>query len=319
MTGSLVRKLLRDVRLPLVVVVLLLAGFQLLWAKVTEKITGQLAPFFLGLAASQGIPEIAIENILFEGPGKITQTLMGGEKIKFYRAMDMLSISYVHPLVQTIFCIWAIGRSSGAIAGEIDRGTMELLMAQPIARQRVVLAHLCVDFLTIPILCFSLWGGTWLGTWLVGPIKIEHEGLKDRPLPIRPNPEVVRRIESDATQIDPAPFGLGLSYAAALVFAVSGYTMWLSACGRYRWRVLGTAVLLTLLQFLVNLIGQLWDAVEPLRPITVFYYYRPQQIILTGLWSAGIVRDLVVLVCVGAAGYGLALWTFCRRDLPAPL
>ena len=43
------------------------------------------------------------------------------------RAMDMLSIGYVHPLVQTIFCVWAVGRASGALAGELDRGTMELL------------------------------------------------------------------------------------------------------------------------------------------------------------------------------------------------
>jgi hypothetical protein len=28
---------------------------------------------------------------------------------------------------------------------------------------------------------------------------------------------------------------------------------------------------------------------------------------------------LVVLFGVGAVGYGMALWTFCRRDLPAPL
>ena len=50
--------------------------------------------------------------------------------------MDMLSIGYVHPLMQTIFCIWAVGRASGAIAGEMDRGTMELLLAQPLARGR---------------------------------------------------------------------------------------------------------------------------------------------------------------------------------------
>ena len=49
--------------------------------------------------------------------------------------MDMLSIGYVHPLVQIIFCIWAVGRASGAVAGELDRGTMELLLAQPLSRR----------------------------------------------------------------------------------------------------------------------------------------------------------------------------------------
>ena len=50
------------------------------------------------------------------------QTIIGGDASDLDRAMDMLSIGYVHPLVQTILCIWAVGRASGAIAGELDRG-----------------------------------------------------------------------------------------------------------------------------------------------------------------------------------------------------
>jgi ABC-2 type transport system permease protein len=244
---------------------------------------------------------------------------MGGEHIKFYRAMDMLSIGFVHPLVVTILCIWAVGRAAGAIAGEIDRGTMELLLAQPIARPRLILAHLCVDLLTIPLLCLSLWGGTWLGTWLVGPMTIDQDAPRSGRLPIRPNPEVVRRLERESTRVNPAAFGNALVSAAALIFAVSGYTMWLSACGRFRWRTLAVAILLTLIQFLVNVIGQLWDTAGSLRPFTVFYYYQPQHLIITGQWSAAEIRGVLVLVAVGATGYALALVTFCRRDLPAPV
>ena len=50
--------------------------------------------------------------------------------------------------------------------------------------------------------------------------------------------------------------------------------MVLSALGRFRGRVLGLAVLLTLVQFVINLLGQMWDVLEPLRPLTVFYYYK---------------------------------------------
>src|ERR1700676_172488 len=88
--------------------------------------------------------------------------------------MDLLSIGYVHPLMQTIFCIWGIGRAAGAIAGEIDRGTMELLLAQPVPRSRLVLGHLGVDCVIIPILCLSLWAGTWIGVWMVSPIQLRE-------------------------------------------------------------------------------------------------------------------------------------------------
>jgi hypothetical protein len=57
-----------------------------------------------------------------------------------------------------------------------------------------------------------------------------------------------------------------------------------SARGRFRWRVLGVAVTVTLVKRLVNVIGQLWDALAWLRPLTLFYYCQPQQIALTGPW-----------------------------------
>src|SRR5207302_3853251 len=104
--------------------------------------------------------------------------------------------------------------------------------------------------------------------------------------------------------LDPLACGPALLNAAALLFAVSGYTLWLSARGRFRGRVLGVAVLLTLLQFLVNVIGQLWSVVAPLRPLTVFYYYQPQALILRGDWYADpmVWLRLGVLVGVGAVG-----------------
>jgi ABC-2 type transport system permease protein len=313
MTGSLIRKLLRDITIPLSVVIVLLAGYQCLWAKITDRISGELLPMLVWLAKGRNISVQQVEETIFAGPGRILKTMLGGEQISFFRVSDMLTIAYVHPVVQTIFCIWAVGRASSAIAGEIDRGTMELLLAQPLARFRVVLAHLCLDLLTIPLLCLSMWGGLSLGIKLVD--------LKDV--------DSLSQIET-MVAIDPSIFGPPLWNVGALLFAVSGYTMCLSAWGRSRGRVLGLAVLITLLQFLINVVGQLWDAVAPLRPFTVFYYYQPQQIILQHRWTVGVqtwnggqplfsVNVLVVLLGVGAIGYGLALWKFCHRDLPAPL
>src|SRR5262249_6618096 len=137
MVLPLVLKLLRDLRLVLLVVALLLGAFQVLWARITARILGQLAPFFQ--SAGLSFDDIAAQ--VFEGPGQIIRTIIGGEAIALDRARDLMSIGYVHPLMQTIFCVWAVGRAAGAIAGELDRGTMELLLSQPLARSRLVLAH----------------------------------------------------------------------------------------------------------------------------------------------------------------------------------
>ena len=297
MMRVLVQKLLRDVRPSLIIVAVLLAAFQVLWARVTERIAGagQLLDSFRQL----GLPVEQIRVIVFQGPGQIIQALLGGDNVRIEYAHDLISIAYVHPLTQIILCIWALGRASGAIAGELDRGTMELLLAQPIRRSQVVLAHLCVDLLTIPVLCLSMWTGTWLGVTLVGFSNHPQETL----------------------HVDPLAFAPCLLNVGLLVFALSGLTMWLSAAGRFRWKVLGTAVLVALVQFLVNVIGQLWTPAEPLRPFTVFFYYQPQPMALNADWyEQGVVWwRLGILAGTGSIGYGLALWTFCKRDLPAPL
>jgi ABC-2 type transport system permease protein len=342
MTVALIRKLLRDLRWPLLGVAIFLAGFECLWVKITQRITGQIVPLLLALSKASGVSADRLESTLFEGPGRLLRTIMGGETIGLDRAMDMLSIGYVHPTVQVAICIWAIGRSAGAIAGEIDRGTMELLMAQPVYRYRLVSSYLILEFLTIPLLCLAMWSGTFLGNKLVGPISVSSAELNELPIPVE--------INEDRLKIDPWDFGPSLLNVGALFFAISGYTIWLSSRGRSRWKVLGIAIFLTLLQFIINVIGQLWDAIAVLRPLTVFFYYQPQQIALNERWFVDVsaplnvvaaVREasagqnlatiwssaqvgyplnvVVVLLCVGAIGYALAFWTFCRRDLPAPL
>src|SRR5262245_28925406 len=182
MTLVLWRKLFRDVRLTLLVVALFLGLFQVLWAKVTERVLGRLAPFFNTLADMGGLTPKDIESVLFEGTGKIVRTIIGGDRVVLDNDMDMLSIGYVHPLLQVLFCVWSIGRPAGAIAGEIDKGTMELLLAQPLARSRVIAAQLLLDLTTIPLLCLSLWAGNWIGAWLITPIHVEQPTFHPPPV-----------------------------------------------------------------------------------------------------------------------------------------
>lgn len=350
MTLVLFRKLFRDVRLVLVAVAVFLGLFQFLWARIVERILGRLAPFLHTLAGLGGLTPKDIEAVVFEGPGKMLRAIIGGDRVVLQNAMDQLSIGYVHPLMVILFCVWAIGRAAGAIAGEIDRGTMELLLAQPIARSRVILAHLLLDAVTIPILCLSLWAGNWLGAWAITPIQVQEVPFHPPPLargyllelgPLRLRiddplgraggpPRIDPKTMQGLLEVRPLEFAPALVLVGGLIFAVCGYTMWLSALGRFRWRVLGAAVFLTLAQFMVNVLGQLWEPAAWLRPLTVFYYYQPQQVILAGDWCVTLaewnggepwlrVPMPLVLYGVGLAGYLLALWTFVRRDLPAPV
>ncbi len=290
----LLSKLLRDYRWPLFFVGLLLAVYQVIWAKLTERIVQTVSTF------TKFMPLDLLKSSLFQGPGQAIQAIIGGDLVGLDQPAELMTVAYVHPVTLTIFGIWAIGRSSGALAGEVDRGTMELLLAQPLARWRLVFTHFLVDLITIPVLCLCMIFGTWAGVNVVG-------------------------IEG----VDLRPYAGALLNAGVMIFAISGYTMAMSACGRFRWRVLSFALGVSLVQFFINLLAQMWDRIAFLRPLTIFYYYQPQAIILKDQWTVPIGKDwpwlggevygIVVLLLVGAIGYALALLVFSRRDLPAPL
>ena len=96
MTGTLVAKLLRDIRLPLLMVGLLLAAYECLWAKIVERISGELLPLLMTVVKI-GVTPRDIEQAIFGGPGKILQSMIGGENISMFRVRDALTIGYVHP------------------------------------------------------------------------------------------------------------------------------------------------------------------------------------------------------------------------------
>lgn len=293
MTRVLFFKLLRDVRVALIAVCALLFLFEVLWARVTYTVSYRV----LQNPLLRGMKDF-FESIIFEGPGQIIKKLMGGD-IDVTRALDMLSVGYVHPVIQIILCIWAVGRSSSAIAGEVDRGTMELLLAQPVPRNRLILAHFLIDLCAIPLLCLSMWLGSVTGLAFMGMLD-------------QSNPEL---------HIDPLRIVPALASHALLLFALSGLTMLVSALGRFRSRVLGLAVFGTLLMFLANVLAQLWTDIEFVRPFCVFFYFDPQAIILHANWfeRGWVWMQLSVLLGLGLAGYILALYAFAQRDLPAPL
>jgi len=307
MTMGLLGKLLRDVRIPLLVVCTLLGLFECLYARITARLTEEVIP-----TVTRHIPLDVLMDVLFKGPGQFIQAILGGDWIDLRNARDVLSIGLVHPFVQTVLCVWGVGRAAGAIAGEIDRGTMELLLAQPIHRRSLIVAHALADLVIIPVLCLSVCAGLRLGVGAF--VRIGSHAAAD-----------VRQLS-----VNPLEYGPALVNAAALVFAVSGVTMAISAAGRFRGRVMGIAVLVVLIQFLVNAIGQMWPRAAVLRPLTVFFYYQPQRIILQGQWTVDPadcwhpgwhlpLYAWLVLLAVGGVGYALALAIFSRRDLPAPL
>ena len=328
MTLILVRKLLRDIRWPLLVVWLILFTFSALWVKIAHSVTTEIAPFFntLGELAKIGNVKETYDKVVFAGPGKVSQAVLGGSNINFNNPLDFLAVQMLHPVVMVLACLWGIGRAAGAISGELEKGTMELLLSQPVPRDRLIFAHLIVDLLAIPLICTAPVLGTQFGLWVVGEFVVDYSTIAKAGLPGVDPKRAVETLKFSALGQWGAVVGL-----MALMFAISGLTMLFSACGRSRWRVIGWAVLTILIMFILNVLGQIWVDIAFLRPLSVFYYYQPQNIWLHNQWLLDLgevwnggqpmfqIPAIPLLFAVGTAGYLAALRVFTKRDLPSPL
>ncbi|MBA4187609.1 MAG: hypothetical protein C0467_06275 [Planctomycetaceae bacterium] len=327
MTAILVRKLLRDVRPALIVVCLVLFVFATFWVKITQRVTVEIAPVFESVGRFVGDKNL-FQDLLFKGPGKVSQAALGWGDLNFERPNDFLAMGMLHPIVLTLCVVWAVGRAAGAVAGELDRGTMELLMSQPVPRNRLIFAHFLVDLIVLPTICLAFFAGTQFGLAIVGDFIPDYTMLKSLKGP-------GGRTISFPTPENPQPLAVsglgeftGLMNTFSMMFAISGITMTLSAVGRSRGKVTGYAVLIVVVMFVANTIGQLWEPAGIVRPLTLFFYYQPQKAMLDGNWMVDVgkawsgapsVSGAITLLTMGTVGYLLALRTFTRRDLPAPL
>src|SRR5262245_31032151 len=79
----------------------------------------------------------------------------------------MLSLVYVEPVVWFTLTVYAIARGSDAVSGQLDRGTMEMVLAQPIRRITAFIVHNAVTCAGAVVLATAGWLGTWVGLNLV--------------------------------------------------------------------------------------------------------------------------------------------------------
>jgi beta-exotoxin I transport system permease protein len=249
-----------------------------------------LALLALGLGLFEGLmtvvarqPAISgfLGDILHAAPPQLLavfgENLMGAVSVK-----GIVGIGYTHPFALVVMAVWAVRVSSAALAGEIGRGTMDLVAARPVRRAAHVLSAALAVLGGLALLA----GLAWLAT---------AAGLAGRALP-------------GAAIMDFVPVALAL-WALFGCFGMVGVLI--SALAREA----GTAIAWTSSvlagSYALDYAARVWPAMAWLRPLSLFRYYEPQRILSAGLAPA----DLAVLGAVGAVALLLALAAFARRDL----
>ncbi len=214
----------------------------------------------------------------------ILQALLGIEVGDSLGPLVLSSFAWVHPVALTLIWAHVIVFCTRVPAGEVDRGTMDVLLALPVSRWQMYVSESVV--LLASGVCVLLLG---LAGCMLGGLTVASENR--------------------------APLVLLLKIVAnlgCLYLAVGGLAMWVSAMSERRGRAVAVVFALVLASFFLNVLAQFWSVAEHLSFLSVLHYYKPFAILQQGAWP---LKDMLML-----AGCGAALWIaggiiFARRNI----
>ncbi len=203
-----------------------------------------------------------------------------------------LSMAYLDPVVYFVSAAWAISRGSDSVAGELGRGTMEMLLAQPVRRIAVLGTQIAVMVAGAAMLSLAAWLGTCTG---LATVNLEAE-------------------------VSPRLFIPAACNLFSLTVCTAGLSTLASSWDRYRWRAIGVMATFYLVEFVLKVVSRTTESLDWLARFTFHGAYLPQILVTRpeSAWQLSWQLDGLLLL-LGAAAFTAAAIVFCRRDLPAPL
>ncbi len=218
--------------------------------------------------------------------GLIPKELMNFGGGDVFTLSGSIALGSIHPIALVLNSIFAIGFSVAAIAGERQRGTLEVLLARPLSRRTAYVTLLVAGLIFIAFAVAATIVGIVIGSGLAGVV---GELAPDR-LPL---------LWLNGVLLFGAIAAIGL--AASVSFDRLS-------------PALGITVAFVVVTYFLQVLGTFWPDAKFLQPYSLFHYYDPKAI-LSGAAGAG---DSILLAVVTAIAIGWALVEFPRRDLAAP-
>jgi ABC-2 type transport system permease protein len=209
-------------------------------------------------------------------------SLINQDLLATVSAQGIIGVGYTHPFTLIMMAVWAVRVPCATLAGEIGRGTMDLVAARPVPRAAQIAAALAALLGGLTILAAAAWLGTVIG-------------LLGRPL------EGVT-----AWRYLPVAVVLWLTFAA---FGTVGILV--SALSREAGAAIAWLSGLMAGAYVLDYTARVWPRIAALRPLSLFRYYEPQRVVRSGLVGS----DLLVFGAVAAAALLVAFACFARRDL----
>ena len=212
------------------------------------------------------------------------KTALGGEALQVGNVSGLIAIGYNDPLVLILYMLFAVGVPTGLLAGEVQKGTMELILSRQVTKTHV---YICAGLITITgmfALVLVMFGGTVFATNV-------YEFSQEVPL---------------------YSFFKAAINGGILACAVGGIALLAAACFQRNTAVWLTVAYLVL-NYFVSIIAEWWPRMKWLKPTTIFYYVDGGKIFTESTWP---ISDMCVLlsILIISTLLGGVIWS--RRDLP---
>jgi putative exporter of polyketide antibiotics len=197
-----------------------------------------------------------------------------------------VALGFLHPIPIALVAVLAIGYPVAALAGERQRGTLEVLLARPLSRRHVYGTALATTIVYVVVALAANLAGVVAGAVLFDV----------------------------ADELDPARLLLVWANAVLLFATLGAVALAVSATFDRFEPALGLVLAFAFISYAVELLGTLWPDMAAWQPWSFFHYFQPAEI-LAGDASP---LDAVVLAGISVAATSYGLWIFPRRDLAAP-
>jgi len=189
--------------------------------------------------------------------------------------------SMLWPIVAALV---AIALATRPVAGDLERGFLELPLSTRLSRTRLLSVAIAVQAIALGVVAAAMIAAVvGVGRALGAPF-------------------------------DPGRFALAGLHAWAFGAAFAGPATLLGVVLLDRGRAAGIAAGVILGMYLLQVAASVWDGLTGLAAVSLFHHFDSIALIDDGVFPTA---DFALLVAVAAAGWILALFAFRRRDLAA--
>ncbi len=256
-----------------------------------------------------------------------------------------LAMTFHEPVLILAIVVWSVARGSDVVSGELNRGTLEMLLAQPVGRLQWLGCHALVCTLGLLGLCFVGWLSLAVGIH-TNSVRQQVSSTVELTLPgtswsVPITFGAAQQVETPlANLVDASQFIAPSLNLFGFGFFLLGLSVLCSSFDRYRWRTIGIVIGCYVGQLLLFLLSKATPAWGWLGYLTFLSAYQPDAIVhfsradpasawllvvppdqRTAAWASwlGPLGLTGILLAGGLLSMLLAARRFHTRDIPAPL